>query len=263
LLIILRDKKQFRRLASFCNREQTGRQPCQCGILLKARRGWCPVPGRMSDSEEQATQTPYNQIAGRSIERVAAISDGIFAVAMTLLVLDLHTPAHEFIHSERDFSHALIMLFPQFITYLMSFLTLAIFWNGQQAQLNVFAQANRHLTWIHMGFLFAVSVMPFSTKLLAEFINYRTALLCYWGNVFLLGFVLYWSWRYASRAGLLKENTSVALSRAIIRRILGAQALYAVGAAFCMINTYVSIAVIVLVQLNFAVAPRIRWLSRI
>ena len=145
----------------------------------------------------------------------------------------------------------------------MSFLTLAIFWNGQQAQLNAFARANRHLTWIHMAFLFAVSVMPFSTKLLAEFIDYRAALLCYWGNVFLLGFVLYWSWRYASAAGLVKDNTPPDTCKAVVRRILGAQALYAVGAALCVVNTYVSIGVIVLVQLNFAIAPRIRWLSRI
>jgi len=217
----------------------------------------------MSDAEVKASLTPYNQIAGGSVERLAAISDGIFAVAMTLLVLDLHTPAHELVHSERDFLHVLFNLFPQFIAYLMSFLTLAIFWNGQQAQLNAFAQANRHLTWIHMGFLFAVSVMPFSTKLLAEFIGYRSALLCYWSNVLLLGLVLYWSWRYANRAGLIKNNTSAAHSKAIVRRIVGAQALYAVGASLCMLNTYVSIAFIVLVQLNFAVAPRIRWLSRI
>ena len=217
----------------------------------------------MSDLEEQSRQTPYNQIAGQSVERLAAISDGIFAVAMTLLVLDLHGPAHELIHRERDFWHALLMLFPQFITYLMSFLTLAIFWNGQQVQLNLFARTNRHLTWIHMAFLFAVSVMPFSTRPLAEFIGYRTALLCYWGNVFILGIVLFWSWRYASRAGLLKDNTPADTGKAVERRILGAQALYAVGVALCVVNTYVSIGVIVLVQLNFAVAPRIRWLSRI
>ncbi len=217
----------------------------------------------MKPFKDQANEIPYNQIAGRSVERLAAISDGIFAVAMTLLVLDLHSPAHEFIHSEKDFWRALLMLFPQFITYLMSFLTLAIYWNGQQAQLSAFAQANRHLTWIHLGFLFAVSVMPFSTRLLAEFIDYRAALLCYWANVFVLGFVLFWSWRYASRARLLKDNTSADASKAIIRRILGAQALYALGAALCLVNTYLSIAFIVLIQLNFAVAPRIPWLSKI
>jgi hypothetical protein len=55
------------------------------------------------------------------------------------------------------------------ITYLMSFLTLGIFWNEQQAQLNHLERSDRHLTWIHMAFLFAVSLMPFSTRLLAEF----------------------------------------------------------------------------------------------
>ena len=136
----------------------------------------------MNEPETPAANTPCNQIAGQSVERLAAISDGIFAVAMTLLVLDLHDPAREAIHSKQDLWHALFAMFPKFIAYLMSFLTLAIFWNGQQAQLNRFARANRHLTWIHVTFLFAVSVMPFSTRLLADFIDYRTALLCYWAS---------------------------------------------------------------------------------
>jgi uncharacterized membrane protein len=212
---------------------------------------------------ESKGHTHYNQIAGQSIERLAAISDGIFAVAMTLLVLDLRDPAREAIHTELDLGNALLAMFPQFTTYLMSFLTLAIFWNGQQAQLNNFAQANRHLTWIHMAFLFAVSVMPFSTRLLAEFINYRAALLCYWANIFLLGVTLYLSWLYASRARLVKDETPDNVRKAVESRILGAQALYALGAALCIVSTYASIAFIVLVQLNFAVAPRIRWLSRI
>ena len=81
----------------------------------------------------------------------------------------------------------------------MSFLTLGIFWNGQLVQLNCLARADRHVTWIHIAFLFAVSIMPFSTRLLSEFIQYRTARVCYWGNVLLLGFVLYLSWRCVSR----------------------------------------------------------------
>lgn len=217
----------------------------------------------MNESEGRPSQTPYNQIAGKSVERLAAISDGIFAVAMTLLVLDLHGPVREAIHSEQDLWPALCAMFPQFITYLMSFLTLAIFWNGQQVQLDRFVQADRHLTWIHLAFLFAVSVMPFSTRLLAEFIGYRTTLLCYWVNILMLGVVLYFSWLYASRAGLVKDDTSPEVRKAVERRILGGQALYALGAALCIINTYASIAFIVLVQLNFAVAPRVRWLSRI
>ena len=95
---------------------------------------------------------------------MAALSDGIFAVAMTLLVLDLHTPAKEAIRTEQDLWHALAAMSPPLITYLMSFLTLGIFWNGQQVQLNCLARADRHVTWIHIAFLFAVSIMPFSIR---------------------------------------------------------------------------------------------------
>jgi uncharacterized membrane protein len=204
----------------------------------------------------------YNRIAGESVERLAALSDGIFAVAMTLLVLDLHGPVKEAVHTEHELWRALGAMSPQLITYLMSFLTLGIFWNGQQAQLNCFARGNRHITWLHIAFLACVSIMPFSTRLLAEFIAFRIALLVYWLNIVLLGLVLYLSWLYASRAHLLRDDTTLEIARAIERRILIGQALYAIGAALCLWNNYSSIGFIVLVQLNFAVAPGIRWLSR-
>ncbi len=207
--------------------------------------------------------TSYNRITGQSVERLAALSDGIFAVAMTLLVLDLHTPVREAIHAERDLTHALLVLLPQVVGYLLSFLTLGIFWNGQQAQLNQLSRSNRHLTWIQIAFLFFVSIMPFSTRLLAEFMAYRTALLCYWMNLLLLGATLYGSWRYARHAGLLVAEVTYEVSCAVERRIIVAQALYAAGAACCFIHTYVSIAIIVLVQLNFALAPRLPLLAEI
>lgn len=137
--------------------------------------------------------TRYDQIAGQSVERLAALSDGIFAVAMTVLVLDLRVPAAEAVHTERDLWHALVALSPRLLVYLMSFLTLGIFWVGQQTQLNYLARSDRNLSWIHIAFLFAVSLMPFSTTLLAQFIAYRLALLAYWVNLALLGLVLYGS----------------------------------------------------------------------
>ena len=127
--------------------------------------------------------TTYNRIAGQSLERLAALSDGIFAVAMTLLVLDIHAPSMETIHSEQDLSHALSALLPRVVMYLMSFMTLGIFWTGQQTQFNALARSSRDLSWIHIVFLAAVSITPFSTSLLAEFITFRTALLIYWVNI--------------------------------------------------------------------------------
>ncbi len=204
----------------------------------------------------------YNRIAGRSVERLAALSDGIFAVAMTLLVLDLKTPATANVHSELELWRALVALAPQLLMYAMSFMTLGIFWAGQQTQFNHFALGSRNLTWIHLAFLFAVTMMPFSTRLLAEFITYRVALLLYWSNVLTLGVLLFVSWRYAIRAGLLKEGLPQSVSAAIERRIVVGQALYALGASLCVVSTYLSLVFIVLVQLNYAVAPGFFWPKR-
>ncbi len=216
----------------------------------------------------------YNRFSGQNLERLAALSDGIFAVAMTLLVLDLRVPVRQAFHGqeplwvsgamqpERVLWNALVSLSPRLITYLMSFLTLGIFWLGQQTQLNYFTRSDRSLAWIHLAFLLAVTLMPFSTALLSEFITYRLALMVYWLNLMFLGSMLLVSWRYAGRSGFLTEEATAEVSAAIERRILIYQALYAFGALLCIINTYVSIAFIVLLQLNSVFAPRIRLIDR-
>jgi uncharacterized membrane protein len=145
----------------------------------------------------------------------------------------------------------------------MSFLTLGIFWAGQQVQLNEFERGDRNLAWIHLAFLSAISVMPFSTRLLADYIGFKTALLCYWLNILIPGVILFISWRYARRAGLVRQEMTHDICRAVERRVVVAQALYAVGAVLCLVNNYVSIGFIVLAQLNFALAPRLPFLSRI
>jgi len=206
--------------------------------------------------------TSYNRIAGQSVERLAALSDGVFAVAMTLLVLDLRVPATEAIHSEHELWRALVALSPRLVMYMMTFLTLGIFWVGQQTQLNHLARSDRSLSWIHIMFLFAVTLTPFSTMLLAEFPAYRLALIVNWLNILLLGTTLYCSWMCAIDKSLVKHDLPPEVPIAIKRRILIGQALYAFGALLCVFNTYWSIGFIVLVQLNYAIAPRLPGRAR-
>ncbi len=203
--------------------------------------------------------TLYNRVAGQSVERLAALSDGIFAVSMTLLVLDLRVPAREAIHNEHDLLAALAALSPRLVIFVMSVMTNGIFWVGQQTQLNHFARADRNLAWIHIAFLCCISLTPFTTSLLAEYIHYRTALLVYWFNIVLLGATLYWSWSYATRYKLITEDAPEDIHPAVVQRIAIAQSLYAAGAALCIFNTYYSIAAIVLIQINYAIAPQFCW----
>src|SRR3954470_16417946 len=205
----------------------------------------------------------YNIVAGQNRERLAGLGGGIFAVVMTLLVLDLHVPSVEAVSSEQDLLGALGELSLRLLPYVMSFMTLGIFWVGQQTQLNQFERSDRNLTWIHLGFLLAVTLMPFSTGLLAEFPTYRTALVIYWLNILVLGIALYVSWWYAWRAGLVREDTPPDMKAATERRIIYAQGLYAFGALLCVFNTYVSIVFIILVQLNYVFAPKVGPLYRL
>lgn len=211
------------------------------------------------DSQEQ-TRTHYDQVAGQSLERVAALSDGVFAVALTLLVLDLHVPAADAVRSERDLLAALGRLVPHLLPYFLSFMTLGIFWIGQQTQLSHFARSQRTLTWIHLGFLLGVALLPFSTALLSAFITYRIALLVYWINLLMLGILLFVSWQYAQHMELMKAEATIGTRRAVTRRIVVYQLLYACSMLACLINTYVSITLIILLQLDSALAPRTRSL---
>jgi uncharacterized membrane protein len=216
----------------------------------------------------------YRQIAGVSLDRLAALSDGIFAVAMTLLVLGLSVRVNSAFHparplwapgalaSEHVVWDVLRGLAPHLLTYLMSFLTLGIFWVGQQTQLNHFGRSDRDLTWIHLVFLLGVMLMPFSTMLLADYITYRLAVAVYWLNIVLLGALLYAAMRYAKRASLIKEDVTAEMTAASERRIVTYQALYAFGALLSVFSTYLCIGFIFAVQLNAAIAPRIWLLDR-
>ncbi len=208
-------------------------------------------------------KTVYNRIAGHSLERLSALSDGLFAFAMTLLVLDIRVPPIEGIHGEDDLWRALIALAPRLGMYLMSFLTLGIFWLGQQTQIQFLARGDRNLAWLQVAFLAAIALLPFSTALLAEFMAFRLALLVYWFNILIIGAALYFTWSYAVSAELVKEDATADISAAVKRRIVIGQALYAFGALLCLVSTYASIAFIMLVQLNYAVAPRIHLLYKL
>lgn len=205
----------------------------------------------------------YNELAGSSLRRLEAISDGIFAVGMTLLVLGLAVPAVNAVKTESDLLVQLGNLLPALITYFMSFLTLGIFWVGQQTQLSQAERANRTYTWIHLLFLLSVTLVPFSTQLLARFHWSRTAMILYWLNILVMGFALLAGAEYGARAKLFPEAQVKTLVHLVRRRVYGAQALYLVGVLLSVFDTHWSIAMIVAIQLNFALAPPIPFLRSI
>jgi uncharacterized membrane protein len=193
-------------------------------------------------------------IIGPPIQRIEAISDGVFGVALTLLVLDIKVPVSEMIHTESDLMSAFSTLLPQFLTYFLSFLTLGLAWSGQSTQFTHYIKHNDlKLNWITLFHLLFVTTVPFSTAFLSAHIAYKFAIGLYWLNIFLLGSLRLINWNYAYRHNLLDidEKGKNALHKAMIRRIFIAQTLYAVAALLCFVNPYLSIGTTILIQLNY------------
>jgi len=207
---------------------------------------------------------PYNRFSGQSVERLTALTDGLFAVAMTLLVLDLRVPitAAGTAASDGNLWDALVKLGPNFGAYLLSFTMLGTFWLAQHTLLTILSRSDRTLTWIHLGFLFVVTLLPFSAALLANFHGLRLAVGAYWLNILLLGLGLEWSSRYGRGAFLTGDDNALSRLSTFRRRILLAQILYALAALICLASTVASIVALAAVQLYFIVSPRLTLVGR-
>lgn len=207
---------------------------------------------------------PYNRFSGQSLDRLTSLSDGVFAVAMTLLVLDLRVPVGlaASTTSEHGLWDALLKLGPSFAAYLLSFTMLGTFWLAQHTLLSIFDRCDRTLTWIHLGFLFVVSLLPFSAALLAHYVHLRLAVGAYWLNILLLGVMLEWGARYGRKAFLSDDAQAAARLTTFRQRILIAQTLYALAALICFVNTQASVIALAIVQLYFIVSPRLPRVGR-
>jgi uncharacterized membrane protein len=203
---------------------------------------------------------PYNLFTGQSLDRLTALNDGVFAVAMTLLVLDLRVPigAAGSAYSDRGLGGALVHLRPSFAAYLLSFTMLGTFWLAQHTLLGILGRCDRTLTWINLGFLFVVTLLPFSAALLAHYVHLRLAVGVYWLNILLLGVALEAGARYGRNVFVPGDDRQARSRLATFRRrILLAQTLYALAALVCLVSTQASVIALAVAQLYFIVSPRL------
>ena len=104
-----------------------------------------------------------------SRHRIEALTDGIFAVAMTLLVIELKLPAHDLIKTQTDLINAVGHLLPKFIAWVISFFVLALFWIGHHKLFHFVRHIDGKLLALCILQLGFVSLMPFSSALAGEF----------------------------------------------------------------------------------------------
>jgi uncharacterized membrane protein len=142
-----------------------------------------------------------------------AFSDGVFAIAITLLVLEIAVPAG----SERDLWSAVLDEWPSYLAYLVSFSTVGAVWVGHTVITEFLVRATPVLIRLNLLLLMVVSFLPFPTKLLAEYVGEdrpeRVAATIYGLNLLLTAVLLSVIWRYAVREGLIRSDIAGRIRR--------------------------------------------------
>lgn len=165
-------------------------------------------------------------------QRLQTLVDGIFAIAMTLLVFNLRVPQGPL--SAADFNRLLLGLWPQFWTFGQSFLLLGMFWITSHRQFRFIEYTDQAHLWIHIVWLMFVALVPFSTSLLGHYSQYLTCALFFHSNLLAVGLFIYWNWRHAARSGLIRSSVSSRMIRRNMKRnlVFPVASLCALGLAF-------------------------------
>jgi uncharacterized membrane protein len=106
---------------------------------------------------------------GISKARIEALTDGVFAIVMTLLVLGIVVPHLSHLEASTELPKRLLDLRPVFLSYASSFIVLGFFWIGHDSQFHHIKRVNRTLLWITIFYLMFIALIPFSTALLGEY----------------------------------------------------------------------------------------------
>ena len=130
--------------------------------------------------------------------RIEALSDGVFAIAMTLLILEFRVPNLPPDAPNVEVVPALLNLWPKFVTYVVSFISLGVFWIGHHNMYHSIRRADRVLLWLNILFFMFVSFLPFSTSVLNAFMQTQVAPLFFGANLTIIGWILFLQWTYAN-----------------------------------------------------------------
>jgi uncharacterized membrane protein len=189
----------------------------------------------------------FNRFApgdAESTSRIEALSDNIFAVAMTLLVLDIKIPAHGIGSNLWPF---VVPLWHHVRTFTISFFIVGLYWVLHHHVFASIRRSNRTLLWINLLFMLFVAITPFSTGLLGAFDDSRTAIIIYGFNVMVLGLSLQAIWWYATRNHrLVSPRLEAHVVRRETRHLMIMPSICVIAMAVSFFSTTASIGIYVL-----------------
>ncbi len=170
-----------------------------------------------------------------TINRITALTDGVFAIVMTLLVLSLEAPEPHEVASIADLRLILINQWHTLYIYFLSFLILANFWIANHSEFSHLKATNVTHLWYSIIFLMFTALLPFTSSLSGDYPTYWLTQGCFHLNMFLISSTFLMTWQYASyKHRLLKEDVSESLVKYVNIRTW----VTPVVSIFCMILAF-------------------------
>jgi uncharacterized membrane protein len=190
---------------------------------------------------------------GLNKARIEALSDGVFAIAMTLLILDVKIPSLE-PFEEAQLPRRLLEIVPRLLAYVMSFLIVGVYWVGQHAQLHFIRRTDRAYLWSNLFYLMAISSLPFSAGLLGRYPRQPIAIIIYCVTLIVAGLLLFGQLRYAAGRGqLFDPDIDPHFIAAGGRRILMGPKIYVAAALLSFFSPSLSLLLCILTPLLYIV----------
>ena len=195
--------------------------------------------------------------ADRDTGRIEAFSDGVFAIAITLLIIEIGVPHLDEEPPGMTLAGALVGLWPSFLAYVISFLQIGVIWANHHNRFRFIERSDHGLLFLNILFLMCVAFIPFPTALLAEYLEgtpdeRQTAGVIYAGTLAVTAvfFTLLWLYAAANRR-LVDRSLDPSLLRAMTRRYLLGTVAYLLVLLLAFANVAASLALIVALALLF------------
>jgi uncharacterized membrane protein len=191
----------------------------------------------------------------RGLDRIIFFSDAIFAIVMTLLILNISVPDIPQDSAAAELPARVLDLWPQFFSYALSFLVIGTYWMAHHGTFHYFRSYDRMLMWLNLLFLLSISFVPFPTALLGEYGEQQFAVVLYALSLAVPRLLLARVWWYASKRNLLIENLDPRTSRYHLARSLAISVLFLLS----IVVSFFSVSAAILSWLLMFVIDTVLW----
>jgi uncharacterized membrane protein len=190
-----------------------------------------------------------------SLGRIEAFSDGVFAIVVTLLVLELEVPDLTDHESAGELAHRLGRLVPKFLSWLISFIIVCKFWLNHHHVLGLARHATYGMVWLNSLFLMGQSFIPFPTAMMGEYVRNPLAASSF-GVVMAINTLLFIALHSYILRHLVKPELAGEQDPHIIRKSLVGVVLYAIGAGIAWWSQHTAFVIYFLTPMFFMLPPR-------